>query len=182
MTTNTTNAMILNQTSPTNFIVDIPDNEYIKGLKLEIQGVTLPGMNIPITTMTLNPQIMAHIPGSAMEFDPLLLRFVVDDELKAYLGVYIWMLGTVDYSTFDPIRWHEKDQSIAVHMLDNSQSKTVATFRYYGAWPSNLGELEYMYTNDQDEAVTCIATFNFKYMEIEIDGKVVTPQPRKKAQ
>lgn len=175
----TSNDMILNQTSPTNFLVDIPDNDYVQGLILSVQGVTLPGMNIPITTVPLNPLIMSHIPGSAVEFDPLVIRFVVDDNLTSYLGVYIWMLGTVDYNNHDSVRWYEKDQSIAVHMLDNAQSKTVATFRFYGAWPSNLSELEYMYTNDQDEPVSCIATFNFKYMEIEVGGKVVMSQYRK---
>lgn len=176
----TTNAMILNQTSPTNFVIDIPDNDYVKGLKLQVQGVTLPSINIPITDIALNPLIRSKLPGSAMEFDPLVIRFAVDEELRSYLGVYIWMLGTVDFNTFNSQRYSEAQQSMALHMLDNSQSRTVATFRFYGAWPSNLGELELMYTNDSDEAVSCMAMFNFAHMEIEIDGKVIVPTPRKK--
>ncbi|UQJ95075.1 head-proximal tip of tail tube [Klebsiella phage CPRSA] len=31
--------MILNQISPTNFRVDIPDNSYMKGLTLQVQGL-----------------------------------------------------------------------------------------------------------------------------------------------
>lgn len=171
--------MILNLTSTTNFMVDIPDNDYTQGLKLEVQGVTLPGINIPITSLPVNPQLVARIPGSAMEFDPLILRIAVDEELKSYLGCYIWMLGTVDYNGFDSIRWLEKQQALSVHILDNSKSKVIATFHFYHAWPSNLGELEMQYTPDNEEMVSCMVTFNFRYMEIEIDGKIVTPQPRK---
>lgn len=178
----TINSVILNQTSPTNFLVDIPDNDYTKGLKLQVQGVTLPGINIPISTVALNPMIVSHIPGSAMEFDPLILRVAVDEELKSYLGVYIWMLGTVDFNSFDSLRWKEKDQTLSVHILNNSQDKVIATFHFHGAWPSNLGELDLMYTNDSDEVVTSMVTFNFKYLEIEIDGKIIRPVPRKDKQ
>lgn len=175
----TINSMILNQSSPTNFSVDIPDNDYTKGLKLQVQGVTLPSINIPISSVPLNSMLVSHIAGSAMEFDPLILRIAIDEELKSYLGVYIWMLGTVDYIGHDSIRWRERDQTLSVHILDNSQTKVVATFHFYGAWPSNLGELDLMYTNDSDEVVTSMVTFNFKYMEIELDGKIVRPVPRK---
>lgn len=176
---NMTDSVILNQTSPTNFAVDIPDNDYTRGLKLQVQGVTLPGINIPITSLPINPQLVAHIPGSAVEFDPMMLRIAVDEELKAYLGVYIWMLGTVDYVNADALRWQEREQAVSVHILDNSQSKVVCTFHFYGAWPSNLGELEMMYTEDVDVPVTCMVTFNFKYMEVEVDGKIIRPLPRK---
>ena len=179
MTTINSNSVILNQTSPTNFLVDIPDNDYTKGLKLQIQGVTLPGINLPVTTIPQNPMIMSHIAGSAIEFDPLILRVALDEELKSYLGCYIWMLGTNDFNTFDSRRWMEKDQTLSVHILDNSQKKVVATFHFYGAFPSNLGEVDLMYTNDIDEVVTHMVTINFKYMEIEIDGKIIRPLPRK---
>lgn len=175
-----TNAMILNQISATNFTVDIPDNDYTRGLKLQIQGVTLPGISIPVTTVALNPMLTSHIPGSAVEFDPLILRIAVDEELRSYLGVYKWMLGTVDYIKAESIRWLEKDQTISLHILNNSGDRVIATMHFFGAWPSNLGELEMMYTNDTDEVVTCMATFNFKYMEVEFDGVTVRPEPRKK--
>lgn len=175
----TINNVILNQTSPTNFLVDIPDNDYTKGLKLQIQGVTLPGINIPVTTVPTNPMLAAHIAGSAIEYDPLILRIAVDEELKSYLGCYIWMLGTNDYQTFDSLRWREKDQTLSVHILDNSQSKVVATMHFHGAFPSNLGELDFMYTGDIDEPVTCMVTINFKDMDIEIDGRSIRPVPRK---
>ncbi|UIW11546.1 MAG: tail completion protein [Enterobacter phage ENC7] len=177
--TTETNAMILNQISPSNFMLDIPDNDFVKGLKLQIQGVTLPSINIPITDIPGNPMVRSKIPGSAIEFDPLVIRFIVDEELRSYLGVYLWMLSTCDFNTFDSLSWQEPKQAMALHVLDNSQGKTIATFRFYGAWPSNLGELELMYTNDTDEAVTCMSMFNFHHMEIEIDGRVIVPTPRK---
>lgn len=172
--------MLLNQLSATNFVMDIPDNDYTKDLKLQIQGVTLPGMNIPITTAALNPLIQAHLPGSGFEFDPLIVRIAVDEELRSYIGAYKWMLGTVDYVKSESLRWLEREQTVSIHILDNSTSKVIATFHFYGAWPSNLGELELMFTNDTDEVVTCMLTLNFKYLEVELDGKIIRPEPRKK--
>lgn len=170
--------MILNQISPTNFRVDIPDNSYMKGLTLQVQGVTLPSMNLPAVDIPANMMVRGKVPGSAFEFDPLMIRFVVDEEMRSYLGIYIWMLSTNDYNEFNSVAWDDPKQSFAVHILDNSQMKTIATFRFYGAFPTNLGEVELGYTNDSDEAVTCMATFCFLHMEVEIDGKVVTSQKR----
>ncbi|UQJ95559.1 head-proximal tip of tail tube [Klebsiella phage CPRSB] len=49
--------MILNQISPTNFRVDIPDNSYMKGLTLQVQGVTLPSMNLPAVDIPANMMV-----------------------------------------------------------------------------------------------------------------------------
>ncbi|QPI17876.1 tail tube protein [Pectobacterium phage POP12] len=174
-----TTPVILNQTSATNFVVDIPDNDYTKELKLSIQGVTLPMMNIPVTDVALNPMLRGKIPGSQFEFDPLVIRMVVDENLQSYFGVYRWMIGTVDYMNASSVRWLESDQTLSVHILDNSQLKTIATMHFYGAWPSNLGELDMLYSNDTDEPVTCMVTFNFKYMEIEYGTQILTPIHKK---
>lgn len=174
-----TTPLILNQASTSSFAVDIPDNDYTKGLKLMVQGVTLPNINMMMTDVPLNPMLRGKIPGSAIEFDPLMIRIAVDEELSAYFGCYQWVLGTIDYVNADSRRWHESDQTVSVHFLDNSMSKTVATFHFYGAFPYNVGELEMMYTNDTNEVVTCMVSFGFKYMEIERDGKIIRPSNRK---
>lgn len=171
--------IILNKISATNFAVDIPDNDYTKGLILSVQGVTLPNVNMVPIDVPINPMLRGKIPSSAIEFDAFMLRILVDENLESYLGVYKWMLGTVDYVEADSKRTRERDQTISVHILDNSMSRTIATFHYYDAFPTNLGEVELMYTNDTDEAVVCMVTFAFKYMEIEIDGKIIRPAFRK---
>lgn len=172
--------IILNQISATNFAVDIPDNDYTKGLILSVQGVTLPNVNLLPIDVPLNPMLRGKVPSSAIEFDPFMLRILVDENLESYMGVYQWMLGTVDYVEANSITSREKDQTVSVHILDNSMKKTIATFHYYGAFPTNLGEVELTYTDDSDEVVTCMVTFAFKYMEIERDGKIIRPALRKK--
>ncbi|MGU4174075.1 hypothetical protein, partial [Pseudomonas aeruginosa] len=62
---------------------------------------------------------------------------------------------------------------VSVHMLDNSKKKIVMSFHYYGAWCSDLGEVEFSYTEDTDPAVICTAMFTFKYLQIEKDGKII---------
>ncbi|QDH49041.1 baseplate wedge protein [Pantoea phage Phynn] len=176
-----TNSMILDQISPTSFVVDIPDTDYTKGLILQVQGVTLPGINIPVSTVSLNSVLPAHIPGSAIEFDPLILRIAVDSELESYFGLYKWMTGIVNYmDQSHSLRWLENDMSMAVHIMNTSKTKVLCTFRFYGVWVSNVGELDLTYTDDSEEVVTCMATFNFKYMEIEKNGVTIKPEPRKR--
>ena len=62
---------------------------------------------------------------------------------------------------------------MSVNLLDNSKRNIVMSFHYYGAWCSDLGEVEFNYTEDTDPAVICTAIFPFKYLQIEKDGKII---------
>lgn len=83
--------------------------------------------------------------------------------------MYQWMLSINNYVDFNSQAWKPGfvPPHVSVHMLDNSKKKIVMSFHYYGAWCSDLGEVEFSYTEDTDPAVICTAMFPFKYLQIE---------------
>ncbi|WWQ13251.1 tail completion and sheath stabilizer protein [Morganella phage vB_Mm5] len=170
---------ILNLSSKTNFKLEIPDNDITKGLQLVVQGVTIPSVTMMASDVPLNPTLRSKIPGSAVEFEPLIVKFIVDEEFDSVCGIYNWMLNIIDYVDSDSKAWLESRQNIALHIMDNSQNKTILTYRFYGAWPQFMGDLDVEYTSDVEESIVGIVTFNYYYYEIEKDGVVIRPKFKK---
>ena len=175
MTTET----IYNPTNVTNFLIQIPDGKFTQGFTLNAQAVTLPSIQIPVTNTPSGQYGLARssLPGTSIEFDPLQIRFLVDENLDSYLSVYEWMLSINDYLGGNSTAWDASmPEAVQVHVLDNSKRNIVATFNFYGAWPSVLGDLEYSYAEDTDTPVTCVATLHYKYYDVERNGRIIKPR------
>ncbi|WJZ28043.1 tail tube [Serratia phage 92A1] len=170
---------LYNQTNVTNFRIDIPDGKMTEAFVLNGQMVTLPSIRIPITDTPTGSKGLgrSQLPGSTFEHDPCIIRFMVDENMTSYLQVYRWMLSINNYISHDNSYWTTKQpEAVMLHILDNTKTKIIMTYHMYGAWPSDLSELEFQYNEEGDPAISCICTLPFKYFEIEQDGVIITPR------
>ncbi|ASD52059.1 tail completion and sheath stabilizer protein [Pseudomonas phage PspYZU05] len=167
---------LFNQTNTTNFVVDIPDHGLTKAFTLNAQSAAIPGIRIPISELPSGTQGLgrAQLPGSTFEFDPLMVRFLVDENLESWLSMYKWMLSINNYITSENSNWTRRnDYFITVHILDNAKKNIVMSVHYYGAWCADLSEIEYNYTEDSDPAMICTAIIPYKYLLIEKNGVII---------
>lgn len=175
-----------NQTNISNFVLDIPDANITRAFKLNVQSALIPGLRIPVTDAPSGTKGLgrAKLPGSTIEFDPLVCRFLVDEEMKSWLDLYLWMISINNYATLENNGWEEGvlPKFITLHILNNTKTDIVLSIHYYGAWISDLSEIEYNYTEDGDPAVTCVATFNYKYYVVEKDGIIIDTRESIKSQ
>lgn len=165
---------IPNYTQKTNFRLDIP-NSHATDFVINLQEVNVPSISIPATSFTVNPQARGSLPGSAMEFEPMSTRILLDENLQAYVDMYQWMLSLVDYRESKATGWLEggSPRTILIHILDSTKEKILLTYRLFGAFPQMLGEIEFNYDNPTNIAAVCQVTWHYKYFEIERDGVVV---------
>ncbi|AAQ81453.1 gp3 [Aeromonas phage 31] len=168
-----------NQSNITNFLLDIPASAGIKVALMNVQQASIPGFRIPPTELPLGEQGTArqNIPSTTTEFDPLIVRILLDEDYDAYFEIYRWMLSINDYARQTPTMWGTTSQppGVTLHVLSNSKHDIVASFNYQGAWPSEIGEIEYSYTEEGDVSAYFTVTFFFKYFEIERKGQLVRP-------
>lgn len=168
---------INNQTHFSNFVVEIPDVGITESFKLNVQTAMIPGIRIPISELPSGTQGIgrAMIPGSTFEFDPLMIRFLVDENLDSWLQMYRWMLSINNYITGESNGWEEGvlPKFVTLHIMDNTKENVILSIHYFGAWCSELGEIEYNYTEEGDPAITCTATLPYKYFQVEKDGKII---------
>lgn len=57
-----------------------------------VQNATIPPMTLN-TVEVPNPLITVPLPGDKLQFDPLTLTFMVDEDMKNYLEIYNWLVG-----------------------------------------------------------------------------------------
>lgn len=163
-----------NQTNNTNFKVEVQKNQ-ATNFTLNVQRTTIPGMRITVVeTPSMHGLHRQHIQGSATEFEPLTLTFLVDEELQSYLDVYEWMLKINNYQTGSSQPIHDTSQNLTVHILDNNKQALPVTFEFVDSFPYELGDLEYSYTEEGVLYMTCTATFHYKRMNVYKKGVKIT--------
>ncbi len=172
---------LFNQTNITNFVLDIPDADITSAFKLNVQSALIPGISIPVTNSPLGTKGLgrANIPGSTFEFDPLVVRVLIDENLDAWTQVYQWMLSLNNYITHENNGWAEGTlpEFITLHVLSNDKSKILQSFHYYGAWPSQISDLEYNFTEESDPAPFVTVTFQYRYFAVEKNGSIIISRP-----
>ncbi|BAQ22814.1 tail completion and sheath stabilizer protein [Edwardsiella phage PEi20] len=173
---------LYNQTNVTNFILEVSDAGLTETFKLNCQSVNLPGITIPISDNPGGTQGISRgmTPASTIEFDPMIVTFLVDRELNGWLEIYKWMLSINNYVTHESKAWHPKGrpEAVTIHILDNTKTKIVVSIHYYGAFPTNMSEVEFNYREDSDPAVPCTVSFGYKSFAVEIDGIIVQGRPQ----
>lgn len=165
---------IPNYVQKTSFRLDIPNGQ-AEDFVINVQEVNVPSISIPVTNIPVNPTARGSLPGSAVEFEPIMMRVVLDENLNAYADMYQWMLSIVDYKEGKSTAWLPggSPRTMLFHILDSTKTKILLTYRFYDAFPQMLGEIEFNYGDAVNLAMYCPVTFHYKYFEIEKDGVII---------
>ena len=142
--------------------------------------------SIPEITFDTNTQPTylkdIDIPGERLEYQDLMVRFLVDEDLKNYMAIHNWMTGIgypetlgdfkTETTADDGSRDMNQQFSDGSLSILNSQFRTNAIVKFKDLFPTSLTSLEF------DTSVTDIQYFtaqaNFKYLVYNIvaeDGR-----------
>ena len=115
---------------------------------MQIEGSVMPGMRRDIP-----------IPGSKIEFENLIINFIVDQNLDNYYEVYKW---------FQEIQVAENVEQMvsdcSLHFLDGNNN-VQRTIDFVGAYPLVMTELSLNSDDSDTVPVTCSVTFNYRYFK-----------------
>ena len=142
--------------------------------------------SIPEITFDTNTQPTylkdIDLPGEKLEYQDLMVRFLVDEDLKNYMAIHNWMTGIgypeslgdfkTETTADDGSRDMNQQFSDGSLSILNSQFRTNAIVKFKDLFPVSLTSLEF------DTSVTDIQYFtaqaNFKYLVYNIvaaDGR-----------
>ena len=80
----------LNYLSPVNFdlvINKLPKTRYF------CVGATLPNVNFSEASLDTKLAITSYVPGDKITFDPLNVRFIVDEDMTNYKEIFNWIMS-----------------------------------------------------------------------------------------
>mgnify|MGYP003348384037 FL=1 len=145
----------LNPLSPNGFqfnITKLPD------LTFFAQQVNLPGLTFG-DPMQTNPFASVAIPGDHITYDTLNVQYIIDSELKNYLGIYNWLIALgfpqtytqyTDYQSQQAANFYSelaKNYSDAVLEILTPKNGTAAQIQFVDVFPVALESMIFNSTN-----------------------------------
>ena len=140
-----------------NFILEIPTAKEINYFvqSCEVPGLTMGGVESPFRNM------QGSVPSNRIEYDPLTLTFLVDEEWKNWNFVFEWMKRCRTGNS--PIADTMADITLSL-VNSNKALNKVLVFR--GAYPTTLSPLQLESSNVDSMPLIC--SLSFRYQEYEL--------------
>ena len=158
------------------------ENFKIDPLQLSIYGSPVPSINIPAIDMPFGGQVYKTSSFSRPAYDPLNIKFVIDNGYKNYWVIWSWLNLLNDYkkSTSEPQTvpknqveiknpMSEYTSTFTIFGLDEYNNKIIS-FKYNHVFPTSLSEISY--SNQDPNEITSSATFVFNQLEVNLEKDV----------
>jgi hypothetical protein len=127
-----------------------------------VTGCSLPSINIPPPSED-STSANQYFAGSSVEFDPITLTFIVDENLKNYKEIFDWMTAEQFNDSHEVRNEAGLYTDGTLTTLTNASNPNVV-FRFAGMFPISLGELQFDTTNTTS-TVLCTVTFRYSYFK-----------------
>lgn len=133
------------------------------------QKVSIPGLSLPnLEVHTAVNRVPMH--GEHLSWDPLIIEFAVDEDLKAWFNVFDWMqamgapqdlaqYGLWLAESHSGAKGDLKAYSNATLIVLGSNQRPRMEVKFRDISPTNLSGLEFRTTDSSEEIVVATATF-----------------------
>ena len=172
----------LNYLSPVNFkfqINKLPKTKYF------CTGVTVPAISLSENTQGTTLGIPVYLPGDKLTFDPLAIKFIVDEDMTNYQEIYNWMIqlapgyDTDDYrdlvgssittSGFDSRDGdYSKMYSDASLIVNTSSNNANIEFTFEDCFPTSLSAVDFSAIAADDDHITADLTLRYTLFKIKM--------------
>jgi len=170
----------LNYLSPVNFDLQL---NLLPKTKYFCTGVTLPGINFTETVHSNTIAIQSYLPGDKITFDPLAVKFVVDEDMTNYREIFDWImklgpgLDTDDYKSLVDSKIDSNNKfssatfanmySDATIIVNTASNNANVEFMFEDCFPTSLGSIEFSAGTDGVDYATCDLTLRYTLFEIK---------------
>lgn len=147
--------------------------EKFEGVDFFCQSTNVPDINMPVTEIASPFRSLPIVPGGGVSFGDLVVRFIVDEDLKNYNSIYKWIRdnGNADQMTRKTI---EEDiyTNAQLHIV-TSQYNPAFIIDFRNIFPTSLTNLQFDATISDVEYIT--AEVVFKHQQFFICDKNLKP-------
>jgi hypothetical protein len=148
-------------------IIKLPEIQFF------CQEVNLPDINLPAITQATPLSSPKH-PGDKLEFGPLNVTFLIDEDLKNWKAIYNWMVALgfprdrVQFSNYISANQTTLNNSItqittsdAVLQILSSSNNPVSSIEFIDVFPTNLTQIQLQSTTNETTYLAGQATFEY---------------------
>lgn len=143
------------------------ENRNAPNLALSVQRITLPSITINATYADA-PQRRIPLAGDKIDYEPLSVDFIVNENLENYKEIHDWMVSLIQEGIDD----NYKDLTLEIFST-TGRVKNYITF--VDALPSNLGTLSFDTSVLEIPYISSQVTFDYSYFKIIDDQGNASP-------
>jgi hypothetical protein len=162
----------------TNYLGDLSFQFSIKKLpnvNFFLQKVTIPDLYVqPVAVST--PFADVNLSGDHMQYSPLSVTFIVDEDMKNYLELHNWLRGLswpTEYKEYKDL-WYKGEIGVGEGVLSdasllvgNNLKNMNLEFLFVDAFPFSLSGLEFSTTENDMRYLTATAQFKYMYYDFQ---------------
>lgn len=168
-----------NYLQPTKFLLTF---DRIGGTTYFCQQVNVPGVNLGQAPISFPGQDVFS-PGNKLTWNPLAIRFIVNEDMSSFIGLYDWFKsiaspkGTEERNRLTELQNSNKTLSPKPDYLHNYSDATLTVLsalnnpiiriKFTNVFPITLNDIGFDTTLSADTIITADATFIFDYYEFE---------------
>lgn len=147
-------------------------------LNFFLQGASIPGLSFEGNIDMPTPFVKVPIPGDHLNYSPLTVEFMVDEDLTNYMELWNWMFSIAGPDSLDPSLHQVVDNSIGTDyttrmrsdvkliILSSAKNPNIEV-TFYDAFPSTLGQLNFSTVNSDLNYIQSSVTFEYIKYKIE---------------
>jgi hypothetical protein len=159
-----------NYLQPTKFLLTF---DRIGSVQYFCQQVNIPGVNLGQAPINL-PTADIFAPGNKITYNPLSIRFNVDEELNSWRGLHDWYRSIASPESFEERKRLTRLQnqytnkkleaySDATLTVLSALNNPILRIQYINVFPITLSDIIFDTTQSADDIITADAVFMFDY-------------------
>jgi len=128
-----------------------------------ITSFTATGVSLP--TISINPTLYPtrthdiKTPGEKIEFDPINVEFIVEENLSNYKEMYDWILKCTSYNGN---KMNDIFADASLIILSNNK-QPLRTIRFEGIFPGILSEIQFS-TQDSEQNISNVTFYYTRFL------------------
>lgn len=145
-----------NVASNLSFKLEIPE-ENITNYFIRSAGIP----DVSVTEIETHHHANSYwVPSNKITYSPLNCELILDEELEVYTRLLGW-INRIRQTEGQ----HTLMRDLILHILKNDKS-TMKVFKFYHAFPTQLGELQFTTSGMESELLVLNATFRYTHFDI----------------
>lgn len=142
----------------------------LPGVGFKTQECTIPGITLPEATFT-TPFTDVPEPGDKMQWEPFVIKFMVDENMQNYLAVWSWIISLGFPNSYEEFLdganrqlIHKSDGFLQILGSNNTIVKTV---KMSDMFPTSLSAVSFTSTDIDVQYIQATAEFRYSTFKFE---------------
>jgi hypothetical protein len=148
----------LNPGTPSNFKFEI---RKLPNVTYFLQDADLPTITLGSVPLP-NPHLNFNVPGDDLNFAPLALDFIVDEDFNNYKELYNWMLSIQNPNKYASKLDEWYSDGVLTILTNNKNYNMSVTF--FDLYPITIGDVGFN-VSSEGEPITCNVDFDYSHFE-----------------